>query len=324
LVGHTNWARDVSFSPDGAHLASAGYDGTVRVWHAPTETVDSTTDREAAALVRSLALRFSEREMLVTAVEADNTIRDAVRAAAIEQAGEFLFYWTPMVAGHRAAERGKWEAAVEAFNRVARIAPDDATHWHWLAMAGIGAGRQETYQRACDELLRRFGPQARRIDLETTLVTWLLTPHSEDDLVRIQPLMDAYTQHLAEERFLIWLYALRTGTIPREFLDPAHPPTSRFPPVDSLVQAMAWHKAGHPDHALAAYQSGLRLVRTLNPNWAGDVGWETLRREVEALLAAGPSTPAEVPRPVTPDETSATDSGTDGQAAASVRSAGPK
>jgi hypothetical protein len=70
---------------------------------------------------------------------------------------------------------------------------------------------------------------------------------------------------------------------------------------------MAWHKAGRSDEALATYQAGLRLARTLNPNWAGNVGWETLRREVEAMLADGPSTPADVPLPVTADKTSASD-----------------
>jgi hypothetical protein len=110
---------------------------------------------------------------------------------------------------------------------VANIAPDDASHWHWLAMASLAAGRQESYQRACDELLSRYGPGTRRIDLEVTLGTWLLAPHSDDDLVRLQPLMDAYVRHSPGERFLVWLYALRTATIPREFLDPALPPATR-------------------------------------------------------------------------------------------------
>jgi WD40 repeat protein len=36
LSGHTDWVKDLAFSPDGCFLATASSDGTARLWKVPS------------------------------------------------------------------------------------------------------------------------------------------------------------------------------------------------------------------------------------------------------------------------------------------------
>ncbi len=359
LVGHTDWVRDIAFSPDDQHLASAGYDGFVQIWHAPNDEqtgtapisprapsagwsrgkigrapsargwslshADWSTTREAAALVKHLAARTSTRESLVSAIEADKTINDAVRTAAIRQAREFLLYWEPMLAGHRAAQRGDWPAAIHAFDRVTTLAPDDVMHWHWLAMASLAAGRTESYQRACDELLRRFSANASYNDLDWTLRTWLVTPHDDKKLAQLGALVGANARDDPESPIRARLYELRTGKTPRDVLDSASPPASLGPePLVWYVRAMVWLKLGNRAQAMSAYQAGTRRTRSRTYRWDSDVYEETLRREVEGLLAAEPATKSGPPARATATAASPSDVSRAGEPRDSVPSAAPK
>ena len=94
-----------------------------------------------------------------------------MRTAALQQADEFLLYWPHMIAGYRAGQRRDYAAAIDAFERATGLAPDNLTLWHWLATASLAAGRQDTYQRACDELVLRCGPNTSRGELSGTLGT---------------------------------------------------------------------------------------------------------------------------------------------------------
>lgn len=205
-----------------------------------------------------------------------------------------------MLAGHRAAERGDWPAAADAFERATALAPSEVMLRRWSAFASYAAGRKEAYTRACEEMLTRCGPSSTAAAVTETLETCLLLPTTNQIYERLKPLMAVAPKHIQpDEKLFAWLYDLRTGATPREFLSVPGPPLVLDPPAGALIQALAWHRAGNASQARAAYATAMSRRRVVSMNyWIGRLHFDVLQREVEALLAAEPAaTTASPPGP---------------------------
>ena len=72
LNGHTNWVMSVAFSPDGTRIASASYDGMVKLW-------DKATGQEILTLVGHTNgvsnVTFSPDGARIASANADNTVK---------------------------------------------------------------------------------------------------------------------------------------------------------------------------------------------------------------------------------------------------------
>ena len=185
-------------------------------------------------------------------------------------------------------------------------------HWYWLAIASLADDRQDTYQRACDELVSRFDATANRNDLIWIMRTWLVVPHDTQQLKPLQPLVDAFAIEFPRKETISWLYDLRTGITPGIVIGSTIPPVPVAQPEEWYFLALAWLKVGDKNKARTSYESGIRQSRSGLTRWDGAVYRETLRREVEVLINIAASPKSDPPSraataPASPSDASPND-----------------
>jgi WD40 repeat protein/serine/threonine protein kinase len=311
LIGHTADVIFIAFSPDGRRIATASHDRSIKLWDAATGREVFTLRGHAGSVV---GLAFSPDGHRIVSVSHDDTARvwDAsplpVEVLGSQEA-RFRQKQTELQAlrGRSEAEEfvnggndpfrtGQWEQTAADLGKTVEAYPNLLQFRYQHILALEEARDRAGVQRACKDLLEKFGNATD--PAEANVVAWscVLVPDAVAD--REAPI------RLAENALARWsegeksdgldtlgaaLYrAGRFEEAIRRLNESSQTRGGERVPRGYAFLAMAHHRLGHRDES----KHWLDRLRDYQTHQVYDSSWDTLeikilRREVESLILGG-------------------------------------
>jgi eukaryotic-like serine/threonine-protein kinase len=157
LKGHAMGIPSVAFSPDGQQLASASFDGTVRIWDARPWTPQLRIEQEARNLINRLDANVGVKKRVIEGIEQDSDLSPEVRHEALEMTNRWqedsswlsIASWSVLARTDARPER--YALALRQAEAVCRLEPDNGGAINTLGVAIYRNGR---FQEALDWLTR--------------------------------------------------------------------------------------------------------------------------------------------------------------------------
>jgi WD40 repeat protein len=279
LRGHAGEVFGLAFSPDGHRIVSMSFDGTARVWDASPFPVEVLQSREA---------RYRQKQ---TELKALGERSDAEGFAN---------------GRNEHTRTGQWELAAASFGKLVEGDPNSLQYRYSHILLLEEARNRVGVQRACEDLLKRFGNATDPAQANDVAWSCVLVPDAVADReAPIRLAEDALARWSAGERSDVLntlgaaLYrAGRFEEAIRRLKESSQTQSGERVPRGYAFLALAHHRLGHRDESkrwldkLRDYQSH----QVTNYTW-DDLEIDILRREAESLilgstLAIPPTAPA--------------------------------
>src|SRR5208282_504300 len=179
LKGFRSYVVAVAFHPkDRRRLASAGKDGTVKIWDAPCGEEVLTLEGHPKE-VRGVA--FSPDGWRLASMDSDGTIK-LWDAALLAREGKDMPSHLYVARGYLHAQLGLWDKAVADFSK--KGAPnhsDSLVYLQDLARVELASGDTNGYRQSCAGLLERMGKTKDPVKANNVAWTCALAPNAVTD-----------------------------------------------------------------------------------------------------------------------------------------------
>jgi serine/threonine-protein kinase len=185
--------------------------------------------------------------------------------------------------------------AIAHFTKARERAPEDAWAWYFEAIARLGTGDGDGYQKTCRTMLERFGNTKHQGATERVLYACVVAPGAVTDATRLVPLAWIGAPSGKAGARIMGAALYRAGRYEEAVRRLTEATETERGGWDWFFLAMAHHQLGRATEAQNALKRGAeaadRAGKAPTFPWYARVEEDHLRREAEALLGGATKRP---------------------------------